>query len=172
MGLSSSKIKVLVVGLPGSGKSFFLDSLVYGTGSTNLPTQGFYEVGYKDIVLTEYGGQINWIRTLNATGHVFHAVYFVISSSFSKEEICESNNALLMLDNHFDETIPFCIVWNGDTCQKLKFKPANCRPIYECYLDFCNSFWLERVWELLEWTTVSSSTATRPLKRNVNNVQL
>lgn len=162
MGLSKSKTHVLVVGLSGSGKTHFLDSLLYGVGSTALPTHGFYQVSYRDLVFTEYGGSIDWLKTLQATHHSFNAVYLVIRSTFSIELVCESNNALLMLDRHFEPGIPFCILWNGgESANRLTFKPG--RPFRQHCVDFENPLWLEGVWELFEWTTSTASlnSATR-----------
>ena len=169
MGLAKSKIqpfRILVLGLTNAGKTHFLDMFHFGSDSTKIPTYGYYETVFKhslskrEIVLTEYGGDIKWKTVLKGQGHVFDAVYMVIRSTASPEEIMESNNALLMIMEELPDAVA-AVIWNiqndapfHSTLLNPPRKPSSC----VCFLDFNNLDWRERVSELIEWSIVNRNS--------------
>lgn len=167
MGLNKSKtlpLTILVIGSSQSGKTHFLDMFFFGSDSTKVPTNGFYETVVKhssgrEIRLVEYGGQMNWSAVLKGTQHKFDAIYLMVRSDASDEEVMESNNALLMMS----ELIPgavVAVVWNlraGGEVRPLKWMPRLTSTCV-CHVDFAKVEWRERALELFEWTIANSNS--------------
>jgi len=168
MGLSKSKpLHILVIGLTNSGKTHFLDMFHLGSDSTKLPTYGYYETIFHHqdkhtVILTEYGGTMDWKRVLRGTKQTFDAIYMVIRSDASVEDIMESNNELLMMAEELPNAcigIIWNIVYNGEPT-KLKWTPRTHKTCI-CYLDFSKLEWRERVSELIEWTIANNNSVPR-----------
>jgi hypothetical protein len=162
MGLSKSKhsLHILVIGVQGAGKTHFLDMFYFGNDSTKIPTRGFHETVVhqpyckREIRLTEYGSHISHAAVLKAHKHHFDAIYLVVRSNATEEELMESNNALLLMCDLLPEAA-VGIVWNvcstDNGFRALKWTPRTHRTCV-CHADFSKSEWSERASELFEWT--------------------
>ena len=170
MGLAKSKpFCILVIGLRNAGKTHFLDMFHMGSDTTKVPTFGYHETVIKhcnkqEVVFTEYGSNIKWTTVFKGCKHSFDAIFMIIRSDFSAEEVMESNNALLMMTELLPDA-PVAIIWNlvGELPGNLQWVPRS-SPSCTCYLDFTKIDWRERVSELLEWTIANTRIAKQKAK--------
>ena len=171
MGSAKSKgaLRILVIGNHNAGKTHFLDMFHLGHDSTKVPTHGYYETvfkhqGVQDVILTEYGGSVEWAKVLRACQHSFDAIYMVINTNSTREDVMECNNALLMM-SELVPGVPIAVVWNvtepaKHTLQWMPRATSTC----VCFLDFSKVDWRERVGELVEWTIVNKNIAKKKAK--------
>jgi len=118
MGQSHQKIvRVLVVGLSGMGKTHFLDMFNLGEDTIKMPTLGRYETSIRlessdtYIHLVEYGAQSvhAWLK-YNRNEEEYHAIYLVVCSNATPEQLCESKNLVCSIDmlSH----LPLVVIYN------------------------------------------------------------
>lgn len=90
-------------------------------------------------------------------GSICDAIYLIINTRYTHEEMLESVSMLLMAREAAPGR-PCAIVWNlnGGTASppSLGYPPDS----QVCYLDFSSPDWHERVSKLLEWTIVHTTT--------------
>ncbi len=153
---TSTPIHILVIGLTNAGKTHFLDMFHLGPDSTKSATFGYYETVYYfenyEIIMTEYGGSIDWKLMLKMRKNEpkFHCIYFVCSNrSDLSPNLIESSNALLMVSSLLN--VPVAILWNGERPPNFRY-PKN-RPLCSLTLNFENHIeWLSKTYKLFEWT--------------------
>ncbi len=158
---SSSTIRVLVVGLTGSGKTHFLD-LLSEECAAGRPTIGYHEVTYTyegcRFIFTEYGGSVDWEKLIQMdTGPPFDCMYMIVreeNGTFSS-----ANNALLMMASLLPINVPIAVVWNVEILRTQNFHYPRNRRICSVTLNYqvveeC----LEKIYRLLRWTSAQSST--------------
>jgi len=165
MGASHSSIRILVVGLTGSGKTHLLD-LLSGECAAGRPTNGYHEVtydyeGYR-FIFTEYGGAVDWEKLIKLdTGPPFGCVYMVMGkkSLDTSRDFSPANNALLMLSTFFPTNVPFAVIWNRSPASPTFQYPRN-RRVCSVTLDFeATAECLEKIYRLLRWTSAQSNIA-------------
>ncbi len=163
MGVKTSKINVLVLGLSNSGKTHFIDLVELGENTTKSPTFGYHETmvkyeGKTEIRLIEYGFLSPW----NNIQHSYNVIYILLRMSFTKEQVLETKSIILNIHKQ-SPNIPVCIIYSGLVNNKKKEKIHKLLQldilkysitIAEISMDFDNKNWLEGLQRLLEWTNV------------------
>jgi hypothetical protein len=159
MGSSNSRfLEILVLGLPGVGKTYFLDMLFYEQGITKPPTNGYNEVRYKYkehlIHFVEFGGKNNWELMIKQLEIKFDCIYFIVPGESPQEIQWESASAAISMQSKLKLPIAFIkITWNNrdDDPYKICLGSAKFRRCF-CTINYNNPAWEERVSRLLEWT--------------------
>ena len=123
------KIKVLLIGATGTGKSEFLDNLcddgpgLYG-GRTHGIARGNHIHGRTQLELTEIGGTIafgTWKMLL--TKDICDCIYFFVNLEWSRLELLEQKNLLVFAILQHPNT-PVCVIgrWRKENVKQLCYE--------------------------------------------------
>lgn len=159
-----SRCRILVVGLPGAGKTHLLNMLESGAGTTALPTNGFNEIVYDNYELVEYGGRNNWKLMLEREEREFSGIILVIGGANDQNDVAlEANSALLYVCELLPR-VPCVYVWNDVEPIELKMIPRD-RSVAVCALKFQEETWIKNVEHMLEWIRASGASRASAKKR-------
>lgn len=157
MGSSPSRtFHVLVIGLPGSGKSHFLDMFIYGNDSTKFPTQGFYES------CTTFEGHLIYfyecaqLQCLPLKRHISYNLVLLLMRADETFEYYQRSKNLLLHALKGDEKV--CLIFNhfrGSVPKVCKaFKVPAKHQVRLISIDISDlQKWSETVFRLLQWLT-------------------
>ena len=122
MGKSHSRLRILLLGASGTGKTEFLNNLCHdGPGAYGGKTRGFVSGNYihrrTPMTMTEIGGDIGPL----AWGYLvkkdsYDCIYFFVNLEWSKLELLEQKNALFLACAYHPRT-PLCVIarWRMDS---------------------------------------------------------
>jgi hypothetical protein len=131
-------MSILLIGLPNSGKSFFIDS-INNTQSLQRQKTFIDVTKYKSYTFTEIGGSVP-VENLNLE---VDYIFIVIRDKFH-----EANSLLLMVCEKYK--VPVVIIWNEVEKPKHFFYPRG-RRVCSCTLNFQNPNWFEKFQRILEF---------------------
>jgi GTPase SAR1 family protein len=165
MGLSESKkIRVLLVGLTGSGKTHLLDFMTGESNTVRQPTIGYHEVTIqyegRSIIITEYGGTTDWEKLVQLDTDEFNCIWMIIGHNADGAALSSSNNALLMVSSLLPN-VPVAIVNNRTVSNSMLglHQLSQLRPVCTVTLNFdIPEECLEKIYRLLQWTSAPKNT--------------
>lgn len=171
MGFGGSKvIEILIIGLPNSGKTHFLDMLVYSGDLTRRPTIGIYQAattfdGYQ-LDFVEYGGGVykSWEHLQYAK--TSRALYVFVDPHETPINMTKLHGYMMMQLVKMGRKRPICVILNGETSEmkrkqvvahfQLRDLSSHGWPVRIVTLQYKNlQEWSTVVQIMLEWTILN-----------------
>lgn len=168
MGINNSKLNVLIIGLCNSGKTHFLDMLVYCGDTTRRPTFGVYEASYKfngvRLEFIEYGGSLYDKWELMTFATTSDALYVFVDPHETELRLVQLHSCMLIQILKMPKQVPICIILNGEGANRkeiiahfqLRDLTRNGWPVRIVTLTNNLQEWGNVVQTMFEWTIANA----------------